>query len=445
MAQFGQTFYTKDLPSEYLYNKYFNNSNSFKMHNQGHKIDAEHIKAELLSGLRGHLKTFYPNGKIKGNSFYIGNIHGDKGESLVITLSGRYAGKGKDFATGESFDIFALFAHHFNLDTKTQFYQLLQRLSEYLGSSQSENKQLSQAEIISIRERQEQAKQRQIEAEKQKQLEKQAKTDKALELWNSGLCINEATTQAYLRARGLDIQFNMHVMRYLPEAWHRELKMNLPCLIALVTETKGTPYILNNGKHLIGQNGQPILAYKEIGIERHYLPPEPQITPEAYKKWFKDKGITRRMMLGSKKGGVIKLNDSYKDKLVLCEGLFDALTLLFHGKELDILSDTETPNVYAFLGINNLTDIIIEPMYQEIYLLADNDSAGLNSIELLKNNHSLKGRTDVKIEIFKTNSHKDLNELWLSKLREKPERSDPNELNKRRNQESLESLLETFN
>jgi DNA primase len=134
------------------------------------------------------------------------------------------------------------------------------------------------------------------------------------------------------------------------------------------------------------------------------------------------------MMLGSKKGGVIKLNDSYKDKLVLCEGLFDALTLLFHGKELDILSDTETPNVYAFLGINNLTDIIIEPMYQEIYLLADNDSAGLNSIELLKNNHSLKGRTDVKIEIFKTNSHKDLNELWLSKLKEKPERSEPNEL-----------------
>jgi len=60
MAQFGQTFYTKNLPNEYLYNKYFNNSNSFKMHNQGHKIDAEHIKAELLNGLRGHYLPLEP-------------------------------------------------------------------------------------------------------------------------------------------------------------------------------------------------------------------------------------------------------------------------------------------------------------------------------------------------------------------------------------------------
>jgi Toprim-like len=446
MAQFGQTFYTKDLPSEYLYNKYFNNSNSFKMHNQGHKIDAEHIKAELLNGLRGHLKAFYPNGKIKGNRFYIGNIHGDKGESLVITLSGRYAGKGKDFATGESFDILDIFAYHFSIDARTQFYQLLQRLSEYLGLSQSEAKPLSQAEIISIRERQEQAKQRQIEAEKTALELIIKKQETALKLWNEAICINHPTAQAYLQARGLDISFNRHVLRFIESAWHSEYKQPLPCIIALVRSTKGTPYIQSNGQPLMNiQTGKPILEYKPLGIERHYLPLVSQATAQEYKKWFSDKCVSRRMMLGSKKGGVIKLNDSYKDKLVLCEGLFDALTLLFHGRELGILSDTETPNVYAFLGINNLTDIIIEPMYQEIYLLADNDSAGLNSIELLRNNHSLKGRTDVKIETFKTNSHKDLNELWLSKLKEKPERSDPNELNKRRNQESLESLLETFN
>jgi hypothetical protein len=444
MAYLRQTFYAKNLPNEYLYNKYFNNSNSFNMHNQGHKIDAEHIKAELLNGLRGHLKAFYPNGKIKGNRLYIGNIHGDKGESLVITLSGRYAGKGKDFATGESFDIFDIFAYHFNIDARKQFYQLLQRLSEYLGLSHLESKPLSQTEIQSIKARQEQSRLEAIEAEKQEQLEKQAKTDKALELWNEAICINHPTAQAYLEARGLNISFNNHVLRYLPEAWHSELKMNLPCIIALVRTTKRTPYIQSNGQPLMNiQRGKPILEYKPLGIERHYLPLEPQATAEDYKQWFKNK--SRRMMLGSKKGGVIKLNDSYKDKLVLCEGLFDALTLLFHGRELGILSDTETPNVYAFLGINNLTDIIIEPMYKEIYLLADNDSAGLNSIEFFGQNQSIKGRTDVKIEIFKTNSHKDLNELWLSKLKEKPERLAPNELNKKRNQESLKSLLETFN
>jgi hypothetical protein len=391
-------------------------------------LDKEAIEAILLSDIVNHLKFLFPNGKIKGNSFYIGNIHGDKGDSLVITLSGTHKGKWTDFSTNEHGDIFALFAYHFNLDTNTQFKALLQRLSEYIGLSQSNAKPLSDVELQAVKARQEQSRLQAIETEKQEQLEKQAKTDKALELWNDAICINHQTAQAYLQARGLNIAFNMHVMRYLPEAWHSELKMNLPCIIALVRDTKGKPYIQSNGQALIRQNGQPILEYKPLGIERHYLPLVSQATAQEYKKWFSDKCVSRRMMLGSKKGGVIKLNDSYKDKLVLCEGLFDALTLLFHGRELGILSDIETPNVYAFLGINNLTDIIIEPMYKEIYLLADNDSAGLNSIELLRNNHSLKGRTDVKIEIFKPNSHKDLNELWLSKPKEKPERSDPNEL-----------------
>jgi hypothetical protein len=380
------------------------------------KHDAPTIKAILLNDLQGHLKTLYPNGKIKGNSFYIGNIQGDAGDSLVIALSGTYRGKWTDFSTNKQGDIFDLFAFHFNIDARTKFYQLLQRLSEYLGLSHLESKPLSQTEIQSIKARKEQSRLEAIEAEKQEQLEKQAKTDKALELWNEAICINHPTAQAYLEARGLNISFNNHVLRYLPEAWHSELKMNLPCIIALVRTTKRTPYIQSNGQPLMNiQRGKPILEYKPLGIERHYLPLEPQATAEDYKQWFKNK--SRRMMLGSKKGGVIKLNDSYKDKLVLCEGLFDALTLLFHGRELGILSDTETPNVYAFLGINNLTDIIIEPMYKEIYLLADNDSAGLNSIEFFGQNQSIKGRTDVKIEIFKTNSHKDLNELWLSKLK----------------------------
>jgi Toprim-like len=417
MAYLGQIFYTKDLPTE------------SDIGLKRFYLDKEAIEAILLSDIINHLKCLFPNGKIKGNKFYIGNLNGDTGESLVITLSGKHKGRWTDFSTNEHGDIFNLFGHSYNLDTNTQFTELLARLAEYLGLSQSESKPLSQTEIQSIKARQEQSRLKAIEAEKQEQLEKQAKIDKALELWNEAITINHPIAQACLEARGIDISFNRHVLRFIPECYHSEYKQPLPCIIALVRTTQGTPYIKPDGQPLMNiQTGKPILEYKPIGIERHYLPPEPQATIHDYKKWFSDKGLTRRMMLGSKKGGVIKLNDSYKDKLVLCEGLFDALTLLFHGRELGILSDTETPNVYAFLGINNLTDIIIEPMYQEIYLLADNDSAGLNSIELLKNNHSLKGRTDVKIEIFKTNSHKDLNELWLSKLKEKPERRTPNEL-----------------
>jgi hypothetical protein len=417
MAYLEKPIFRKDLPIE---------------SNLGLKpyfLNKEQILDALLNDLPRQLKNLYPNGKIKGNSFYIGNISGEVGESLVITLSGKHKGKWTDFSTNEHGDIFGLFAYHFNLDVRTQFKELLARLAEYLNIAPVTSKPLSDIEKQAIHARREASRLQAIEAEKQEQLEKQAKTDKSLELWNSGLCINEPTAQAYLQARGLDIQFNMHVMRFIPNCYHSELKQHLPCIIALVTNTQGKPYIKPDGQPLMNiQTGKPILQYEPLGIERHFIPPEPQTTAQDYKQWFKNKGVSRRLMLGNKKGGVIKLNDSYKDKLVLCEGLFDALTLLFHGRELGILSDTETPNVYAFLGLNNLADITIPERYKEVYLLADNDSAGLNSIELLKNNHSLKGRTDVKIEIFKTNSHKDLNELWLSKLKEKPERCDPNEL-----------------
>lgn len=434
MAYLEKPIFRKDLPIE---------------SNLGLKpyfLNKEQILDALLNDLPRQLKNLYPKGEIKSNSFYIGNISGEAGESLVITLSGKHKGKWTDFSTNEHGDIFGLFAYHFNLDVRTQFKELLARLAEYLNIAPVTSKPLSDIEKQAIHARREASRLQAIEAEKQEQLEKQAKTDKALELWNSGLCINEPTAQAYLQARGLDIQFNMHVMRFIPNCYHSELKQHLPCIIALVTNTQGKPYIKPDGQPLINiQTEKPILEYEPIGIERHYLMPflidaedfmkmdwlqddDPERHLKAHKEWFKNKGVSRRLMLGSKKGGVIKLNDSYKDKIVLCEGLFDALTFLFHGRELGILSDTETPNVYAFLGINNLADITIPERYKEVYLLADNDSTGLNSIEFLRNNHSLKGRTDVKIEIFKTNSHKDLNELWLSKLKEKPERCDPNEL-----------------
>jgi hypothetical protein len=398
MAYLGQTFYAKDLPNE-------KDTNS-----QPYFSDKDQIKSLLLNNLLRNLMFLYPNGKKDGNAFKIGSIAGEAGQSLTITLSGRYAGKGKDFATGETFDIFTLFAYYYNLDTQTQFNELLGRLREYLGLAQTNNKPLSQAEIASIKERQEQARLKQIEAEKQQAKIERQEQDKArkiaLDIWNKAQIINDTLAQVYLQARGLNIAYYSNVLRY-GKCYHWELKTNLPCLIALVKNT---------------QSGQP------TGIERHYLPPEPQATAEDYKQWFTDQGVERRKNLGRKNQCVIKLNDSYKDKLVLCEGLIDALTLYFCGRELGILGK-EIPNIYAFLGASNLANIIIPDRYKEIYLLADNDRAGMKSIELLQNNSSLKGRTDVKIEIFKTNSHKDLNELWLSKLKEKPERGKTSELN----------------
>jgi Toprim domain len=413
MAYLGQTFYTKDLPIE--------NDIGLKPY----FLNKEQILDVLLNDLPSHLKTLYPQGKIKGNSFYIGNIAGDSGDSLVITLSGIHKGKWTDFSTNEHGDIFLLCAYSFNLDTKTQFKALLQRLSEYLGLSQSESKPLSDAEIQAIKAKHEAHRLRAIQQEQEALELTLKKQETALKLWNDAICINHPTAQEYLKARGLDIQFNMHVMRYLPEAWHSELKMNLPCIIALVRDTKGTPYILNNGKHLIGQNEQPILEYKPLGIERHYLPPEPQATPEAYKQWFTDRGISRRKILGSKKQGVVMLNgcNPCHERLILTEGIITAYSIMFNITDKNCtVKNASNPlggMYWSFLGVNNLRDIIIPEHIKEIIYFVDNDKAGNQSIEFLEQNNTVKGRNnnDLKITIkrLKRTDTKDFNDLITKK------------------------------
>lgn len=97
------------------------------------KIDAEDIKAQLLSSLESTLHSLYPYGKIEGKHFVIGDVRGTEGQSLKIDLKGQYKGCWKDFDSGEGGDIFSLFAAVFNIDAKKDFKKLLERISEWLG------------------------------------------------------------------------------------------------------------------------------------------------------------------------------------------------------------------------------------------------------------------------------------------------------------------------
>ncbi|MCB9980284.1 MAG: AAA family ATPase [Rhodospirillales bacterium] len=97
------------------------------------KIDAEDIKARLLSSLESTLHSLYPYGKIEGKHFVIGDVLGTEGQSLKINLKGQYKGCWKDFDSGEGGDIFSLFAAVFSIDAKKDFKKLLERISEWLG------------------------------------------------------------------------------------------------------------------------------------------------------------------------------------------------------------------------------------------------------------------------------------------------------------------------
>ena len=111
-----------DAPSQYL---------EFK----DATVPTDDIRQQLIGRLDQVLSYLLPAGRIKRGVYEIGDIQGNKGDSLKIELNSGKAGMWHDFATGEGGDIFDLWAACHNLDTKHQFPQVVSSASEWLGLS----------------------------------------------------------------------------------------------------------------------------------------------------------------------------------------------------------------------------------------------------------------------------------------------------------------------
>ena len=99
------------------------------------KYDTEKLKSRLLAYLPEALKHLFPQGKIKGQQFFIGDTTGQPGHSLVVELAGDKAGVWIDFATQERGDILTLWAKAHALDSRNDFPTLLQSIADWLGES----------------------------------------------------------------------------------------------------------------------------------------------------------------------------------------------------------------------------------------------------------------------------------------------------------------------
>ena len=95
----------------------------------------DEVKQALLSRLDSVLERILPGGRVHGQRFVVGNIQGDPGESLSVTLDGESAGLWLDFATGEGGDIFDLVAATHSLDAKNDFTQVLEIAQNLLGQA----------------------------------------------------------------------------------------------------------------------------------------------------------------------------------------------------------------------------------------------------------------------------------------------------------------------
>lgn len=100
----------------------------------GESYDRNEVKASLIRQLESVLGYLYPNGFAdpKGQTFYVGNVNGDAGESLNVVLTGERAGLWHDFATADGGDIFDLWQAARGLPS---FRETLRDAAVYAGAA----------------------------------------------------------------------------------------------------------------------------------------------------------------------------------------------------------------------------------------------------------------------------------------------------------------------
>ncbi|RCX08285.1 AAA family ATPase [Extensimonas vulgaris] len=94
--------------------------------------DKDEIRTRLLHQLESVLLYLFPRGKRRGSQFYIGNLQGEPGDSLVVELEGSKRGVWIDFATGESGDVLALWASIRGYHLPADFSDLLEDAGDWL-------------------------------------------------------------------------------------------------------------------------------------------------------------------------------------------------------------------------------------------------------------------------------------------------------------------------
>ena len=93
---------------------------------------ADEIKSRMLANIRGILSYLLPGGVFQRGKFFVGDIHGNRGDSLVVEIEGRKAGLWHDFATGEGGDIIGLWAAVSGRDPRTDFPTVIEDILAWL-------------------------------------------------------------------------------------------------------------------------------------------------------------------------------------------------------------------------------------------------------------------------------------------------------------------------
>ncbi|WP_264707718.1 AAA family ATPase [Wolbachia endosymbiont (group B) of Agriphila straminella] len=96
----------------------------------------EQLRTQLLSNIRSCLSYLLPRGTFRGDKFYVGDLKGNQGKSMIVELTGSKARLWHDFSTGEGGDIFDLWAA---VTGKNQFTDTIEDIAKWIGYSEKNN------------------------------------------------------------------------------------------------------------------------------------------------------------------------------------------------------------------------------------------------------------------------------------------------------------------
>lgn len=177
-----------------------------------------------------------------------------------------------------------------------------------------------------------------FEAERQERDKRTA--NQARQIWRAADDPRGTMVEAYLRSRGISAEVPPSI-RFLPNTWHVTAK-RLPAMIARLD------------------------GVRDFAVHRTYLQsPGQKANVEPIKA-----------LLGSAKGGYVRLNSSGADTLVACEGIETGLSLLSG------LFD-EPAEIWAALTTSGMKGLRLPSQPRRLLVAHDGDTSGLRAAEAL--------------------------------------------------------------
>lgn len=306
-----------------------------------HAVSIDLIKAKLIERIDTLVPQLFPNARIKGREWVMGDIHGAPGESLSIRREGDKAGWWKDFAGNAKGDIITLIAAgRCDGDVRAAIPEALKWLG--LGSLTAEELRRQEWKAKKARE--------EAEARWLSDAEKTRKRAKGLylagDLWPGSM------VERYLLGRAIDLSQlpqPPRAPRFHAHVWNREAGgVELPAMLLPINHA---------------ENGQQ-LAVHRTWLQGH---PDGRVTKAAL--------VDAKMSWGEFKGGHIPLNRGASGKplknapegewIGVSEGCENGWSAALIKPALRVL---------AAVSVDNLGHIVLPPQIGGLFLIADNDT-----------------------------------------------------------------------